>query len=216
VFAAFTPPPGSKTKPTPALPVPPPLKPRFGYNVYEAGAVGAGEMGAGGATAATDAASAPVARTAPIAPLNATLLTSSTFDDPRVEFGVERCYVVRRVEMAGAVAIESAPSNPNCVSPVDTFPPAAPRSLAHIAGGNGVSLLWEANTEPDLAGYLVLRGEAPDDTLSLLTPTPITDTSFLDTTTRRGRTYFYQVVAVDRSTPPNQSAPSERVEETIR
>jgi fibronectin type 3 domain-containing protein len=124
--------------------------------------------------------------------------------------------VVRRVEMAGTIAVESAPSRPACVTPVDTFPPAPPKSLAHIAAANGVSLLWEANAESDLGGYLVLRGEAPDDKLSPLTKEPISDTSYLDTTVRRGRTYFYRVVAVDRSTPPNQSAPSEPVEETIR
>ena len=118
--------------------------------------------------------------------------------------------------MAGTIAIESAPSSPACVTPVDTFPPAAPKSLAHIAAGNGVSLLWEANTESDLGGYLVLRGEAPGDKLSPLTPEPIADTSFLDSTVRRGRTYVYEVVAVDRSAPPNRSAPSNRVEETIR
>ena len=118
--------------------------------------------------------------------------------------------------MAGAIAIESAPSSPACVTPVDTFPPTPPKSLAHIAASNGVSLLWEANTESDLGGYVVLRGEAPGDKLSPLTKEPITDTSFLDTTARRGRTYVYEVIAVDRSTPPNRSAPSNRVEETIR
>jgi hypothetical protein len=181
-----------------------------------------GATGLMGATGATGAAGAQRAQAAPnvfsgtIAPMNAALLTAPGFADPRVEFGVERCYVVRRVEMAGPVAIESAPSPPACVTPVDTFPPAAPKSLAHIAGANGVSLLWEANSEPDLGGYVVLRGEAPGDTLSPLTKEPITDTSFLDTTARRGRTYVYEVIAVDRSTPPNQSAPSNRVEETIR
>ena len=79
-----------------------------------------------------------------------------------------------------------------------------------------MSLLWEANTESDFGGYLVLRAEAPDDKLSPLTPTPIPDTSFNDTTVRRGRTYVYEVVAVDKQTPANQSAPSNRVEETIR
>jgi len=33
---------------------------------------------------------------------------------------------------------------------------------------------------------------------------------------RRGRTYVYEVIAIDRSTPPNKSEPSNRVEETIR
>ncbi len=204
---------GAKPKPRPAVAAAPPA-PRFGYNVYEAGAMAA--------PTAPDAPTAPVAPTvpnvpvAPIVPLNTTLLTAPGFTDPRVEFGTERCYIVRRVQMAGAIPIESAPSSPACVTPVDTFPPAPPKSLAHIAAANGVSLIWEANAETDLGGYLVLRGEAPGDKLSPLTPAPITDTSFLDTTVRRGRTYVYEVVAVDRSTPPNQSAPSNRVEETIR
>ena len=206
VFVAVVPPvrPGAKPKPTPALVPQPPARPRFGYNLYEV---------APDAPIAPDAPTAPIA---PVAPINAALLTAPGFSDPRVEFGVERCYVVRRVEMAGPIAIESAPSSPICVKPVDTFPPAPPKSVQHIAAGNGVTLLWEANTESDLGGYLVLRGEAPGDKLSPLTKQPIAETSFLDTTVRRGRTYVYRVVAVDRSTPPNQSAPSEPVEETIR
>ena len=79
-----------------------------------------------------------------------------------------------------------------------------------------MSLLWEANTEPDFGGYLVLRGEAPGDKLAPLTQAPISETSFVDTTVRRGRTYVYEVVAVDKSTPANQSTASNRVEETIR
>ena len=219
---------GAKPKPRAPVPAAAAPTPRFGYNVYEVKS--ANGTVATGAPAAPNAPNAPVAPNTlgvvpnapgaapagPNAPLNATLLTAPGFADPRVEFGAERCYVVRRVEMAGAVAIESAPSRPVCVTPVDTFPPTPPKSLAHIAGGNGVSLLWEANTEIDLGGYVVLRGEAPGDKLSPLTKEPISDTSFLDTTVRRGRTYVYEVIAIDRSTPPNQSAPSNRVEETIR
>jgi hypothetical protein len=103
-----------------------------------------------------------------------------------------------------------------CVTPVDKFAPSPPKNVQAISGGGGVSLLWEANTEPDFGGYLVLRGEAPGDKLSPLTPAPISDTSFNDTTVRRGRTYVYEVVAVDKQTPANRSAPSNRVEETIR
>ena len=212
VLVAVTPPvpQGAKPKPTrPLVPQPPPT-PRFGYNVYESGPTVASPAPTAAAPAAPDAVVAPVA------PLNASLLTAPGFADPRVEFGVERCYVVRRVQMAGNIAIESAPSSPTCVNPVDTFPPTPPKSVQHIAAGKGVTLLWEANTEPDLGGYVVLRGEAPGDKLSPLTKEPITETSFLDTTVRRGRTYVYRVVAVDRSTPPNQSAPSDPVEETIR
>lgn len=202
---------GVKPKPVPPLRPQPPPTPRFGYNVYDASASAPPAQ-----IATADKPNAPSAPNAPIVALNATLLTAPDFTDPRIEFGVERCYVVRRVEISGAIAVESAPSPPTCVTPVDTFPPAPPRSLALISGGNGVSLLWEANTEADLGGYLVLRGEAPGDKLSPLTKEPIAEPSYLDTTARRGRSYVYKVVAVDRSAPPNQSAPSEPVEETIR
>jgi hypothetical protein len=151
-----------------------------------------------------------------VKPLNASLLTSPVFSDPRVEFDVERCYSIRRVEMSGGVAIEGPGTPPICITPKDTFAPAPPKNVQAITGGTSVSLLWEANTEPDFGGYLVLRGEAPGDKLSPLTPAPITDTSFNDTTVRRGRTYVYEVVAVDRQTPANRSGPSNRVEETIR
>lgn len=180
-----------------AVPAP---TPRFGYNVYEAGATGA--------TSATSATSAP------FMPLNAAMLTVPRFVDARVEFGTERCYVVRRVEMVGSAAIESAASPPACVTPVDTFAPAPPKALVSVASGTAVSLIWEANVEADLGGYLVLRGDAPGDKLAPLMPTPITDASYLDTSVGRNRAYVYEVVAVDKN--GNQSGPSNRIEENIR
>ena len=71
-----------------------------------------------------------------------------------------------------------------------------------------MNLIWDANTESDLGGYLILRGEAPGDTLQPLTPQPIHDTSFRDTTVRPGVRYVYAIVAVDRATPPNRSQPA--------
>lgn len=133
-----------------------------------------------------------------------------------VTFGVERCFVVRPVErMAGEVVM--GPASPRtCVTPVDTFAPAAPSSLAAIAGEGVISLIWEPNTEADLAGYLVLRGDSPDDTLQAITPEPVTATTYRDTTARAGARYVYAVVAVDRAAPPNVSLQSNRVEETAR
>jgi hypothetical protein len=79
-----------------------------------------------------------------------------------------------------------------------------------------MNLGWDANAEPDLAGYLVLRGEAPGDTLQPLTPVPITATSYEDKTVTAGVRYVYAIVALDKASPPNRSAPSARVEETAR
>jgi hypothetical protein len=149
-------------------------------------------------------------------PLNAEPVSGGSFEDPRVAFGAERCYAVRRVRVAGDLAAESEPSAPACVTPVDTFAPAAPRSLAAVSSENAVNLIWEANAESDLAGYLVLRGEAPGETLAPITPAPIRETTYRDTAARRGVTYVYAVEAVDTATPPNVSDPSNRVQEAIR
>ncbi len=157
----------------------------------------------------------PLAITVPAA-LTPQPLATTTYAIASVTFGVERCFVARAVEkVAGAVVM--GPASPKtCITPTDTFPPAAPRSLAAIAGEGVISLIWEPNTEPDLSGYLVLRGNAPGDTLRAITAEPVTATAYRDTTARPGTRYVYVVVAVDRASPQNVSAQSNRVEETAR
>jgi hypothetical protein len=107
-------------------------------------------------------------------------------------------------------------SEPACVTPKDEFPPAAPKGLAVVSTPGAVQLIWDANTESDLAGYLVLRAEPPDETLHPLTPAPIRDTVFQDSTVTPGVRYVYVIVAVDSAKPPNRSAPSERADALAR
>ena len=153
---------------------------------------------------------------APPKPLNPQPLTETEFVIKGVAFGVERCFEVRPVDQVfGATMI--GPASPTaCVTPKDTFPPAAPRSLQAIAGPGVINLIWDANSEADLAGYIVLRGEAPGDTLLAITPEPVTATTFRDENVRAGTRYVYVVVAVDRATPQNVSPQSNRAEETAR
>jgi hypothetical protein len=114
------------------------------------------------------------------------------------------------------MSVESSASEPVCVKAADVFPPAAPKSLAAVASEGAISLIWEANSEPDLAGYLVMRGIAPGAPTDRLTPQPIRETTYRDTTVKPGTRYVYEIVAVDTATPPNASAPSNRVQETAR
>jgi len=83
-----------------------------------------------------------------------------------------------------------------------------------VASAGVINLIWDANAEADLGGYVVLRGEAPGDRLQPLTPAPIKETRYADRTARPGVRYVYQVVAVD--TTGNRSAPSNKVEEAAR
>ena len=102
------------------------------------------------------------------------------------------------------------------MTPQDTFPPAPPKRPDAVATAGQISLIWDPNTEKDLAGYIVLRGEDPAGPLQAITPSPIKETSYRDTTVTPGTRYVYAIVAVDNATPPNSSKPSPHVEETAR
>jgi hypothetical protein len=144
-------------------------------------------------------------------------VTTLKWSDARFEVGVERCYALRTVATTGTVIVESALSPPACVKTRDVFAPAAPKNLAAVASEGAVNLIWEANTEADLAGYIVLRGPAVEGgKLVPITPAPIKETTFRDTKVRAGVRYAYVVIAVDAATPQNVSAQSNRVEETAR
>lgn len=140
-------------------------------------------------------------------------LEVARFEDTRLEWGAERCYVVRSVAMAGVLRVESAASAPACVTLRDTFAPAVPTGLQTVPEAGAVSLIWNAVDDPGLAGYLVLRAIAPATELQPLTPTPIAETTFRDVVAA-GQRVTYAVQAVDKS--GNASAPSERREETPR
>jgi len=114
------------------------------------------------------------------------------------------------------VSVEGEASPPQCVTPVDKFPPAAPHGLAAVPTAGQISLIWDANNEKDLGGYIVLRGEAPDGPAAPITAAPIKETSYRDTTVKPGVRYVYVIVAVDTATPANTSPQSARVEETAR
>jgi fibronectin type 3 domain-containing protein len=141
---------------------------------------------------------------------------TKTFKDERFEVGVERCYAVSTVATTGAVSIESPLSKPSCVKAVDTFPPSAPTKLEAVASEGAISLIWEASPQPDVAGYLVLRGEAGGAPLAPLFTTPIKETTYRDVSVKPGVRYVYAVVAVDTAVPRNVSPHSNRVEETAR
>jgi len=150
------------------------------------------------------------------APINPAPLSTMSFNDT-VEFDREQCYLVRPVRGTPPNAVEGDPSPPNCFLPVDLFPPAPPTHLVAVADEGGISLIWEPSAEPDVAGYMVLRGEASDATLHPLTPTPVAEPRFRDTHVTAGKKYIYAVIALDSRLPvANVSGESDRIEETAR
>lgn len=169
------------------------------FHVYEATAAGAPAAAPGEPVRLTEA---PVAGT--------------TTQVPGVTFGRPRCFLVRGLDTIDGVDVEGPASAPICGTPADTFPPPAPSGLEAVGGAGVISLIWEGVDAPDLLGYLVLRGEGGAEPTTVLTPAPITASSFEDRTVTPGTRYVYVVVAVDSATPANRSAPSNRAEETAR
>ncbi len=176
--------------------------PALAYQVYEVPPAGA----------APDAAAASGTSTNETQ-LTKTPIADTTFTDKTMAFGTERCFAVRAVATMDALSVESGEAPPACVQLKDTFPPAAPKGLTGVASDGTISLIWEANAEKDLAGYVILRGLAPNEPLVAITPEAITATTFSDHVPA-GVRYVYAIVAVDAA--GNRSAPSNRFEETAR
>lgn len=94
-----------------------------------------------------------------------------------------------------------------CADNSSTPPTQVPVPMVCCSG----TLIWEQNTESDLAGYRVYRSESPtisNPPTSAPIATPTTN-EFVDTTGIEGTTYYYVVTAVDLSA--NESGISNEV-----
>jgi len=149
-------------------------------------------------------------------------LTLSRSPRPSMRIGNSRsvrsiCSVVRSVSLGTeGKPVESLNSNSIELSPVDTYPPAAPERLSIGPSPGKLSIFWVANSELDLAGYYLYRSADPNlpkEKWTKLTPALYTKTTFTDENVETGKTYYYYVIAVDRA--GNLSPMSEVASETL-
>ena len=102
------------------------------------------------------------------------------------------------------------------ILPVDvdyeTNAPAQPAGLIAEAQPASVRLTWDANTESDLDGYMVLRSENGSDEWNTIARR-VKDHFFVDNDCRQGATYIYKVKAIDLS--QNMSEPSATAEGAV-
>ena len=149
----------------------------------------------------------------PLALLSPT--TTSSYSDTQFDFGKTYVYVVRSVISIDGNEIESDNSEPVTVTPLDTFPPAAPQDLvaAVLPGATPstyvVDLSWSINLETDFAGYRVYRSEQEGARGELVTPDLLPTPAFRDSSVTPGHHYWFTVTALDRT--GNESAASSAV-----
>jgi len=141
--------------------------------------------------------------------------TSREWTDPSTEFGKPYFYEVQGlVDTGDQKFAESDLSAPQDITPIDVFPPGAPTGLRADVAPGSIELVWDRNTEPDLAGYRIYRstGDGPFEKIAEGNEIP----NYSDRAVEHGNTYHYAITAIDHSTPPNESERSARVDATLQ
>ena len=135
---------------------------------------------------AGDAAYAPVAD-----------VSQPPWTDSTTQFGQQYSYQVQTIVKLGeSREAQSEISAEIGITPQDTFPPAAPAGLHAAEAPNSIELSWDRNTEPDLAGYRVYRTAAGRPSQKIA---DVDIPTYSDRNIEHGKTYRYEVTAIDRS-----------------
>jgi hypothetical protein len=163
--------------------------------------------------AASDAEKTPAPDLAKELRLTEEAVAEPAYHDTRMEWGATRCYTVRTFETIGGLTLQSDAPAPACETLKDTFPPAAPKDLQTVAIEGAINLIWEPNTEKDVAEYVVLRGTPPAGKLEAIKRVTAAETTFTDTVAA-GIQYEYAVQAVDKA--GNVGPPSNRKVDAAR
>jgi hypothetical protein len=121
--------------------------------------------------------------------------------------GTEYFLTVGSSDRAGNGPTESAEVSFTTLTTADVTPSAAPASLEGISGSQSITLAWDASVEADLAGYNVYRRGSGDDSFVALA-TNLTLPQYTDLSVQNETEYEYQITAVDRANPANESPAS--------
>jgi hypothetical protein len=142
-------------------------------------------------------------------PLNDNPVRDAKWADADIGVGVTYRYVIRSVLDADGIQVLSAATEEVSFPYEDIFPPAAPTGLRLIPqGSERVNLIWNPNTERDLAGYGVYRRDDGADWVRL-DAGAVRSAGFVDRRLAPGRTHEYAVTAFDGASPVNESERSE-------
>ncbi len=126
-----------------------------------------------------------------------------------LEPGTTYFFTVGSIDRSGNGPTRTAQDSFTTSASADVVAPLPPSSLSGTAGNGQVLLSWQANTELDLAGYNIYRRLVGND-FSLIA-TRVGKTGYADPGLINGAEYEYRITAIDRSSPPNESAPTAQV-----
>ncbi len=141
------------------------------------------------------------------APVLLALTDKRDYVDTASQYGTGYTYTAVAVKDT-AESLPSAPVIVPASKNVDTFPPKVPVGVTALATPASIEVSWERGTDPDLQGYYVYRSVngRPYERQGELITLP----TYSDTHVEHGKTYQYDISAVDRKN--NESNRSQRAE----
>ena len=138
--------------------------------------------------------------------------TMLEFLDATAEFGKTYAYLVQSfADLGDHREAQGDLSDAAVLLYKDTFPPAAPADVRATSSAASVELSWDANSEPDIAGYRVYRSADGGAFTKIADVSEIP--AYSDRDVQRGKTYRYSVTAIDKD--GNESDKSPPVEATL-
>ena len=140
------------------------------------------------------------------------LVQEPEYSDLEFQFGQMQSYRVQSVSRGEEPLILSHFSDVLRIVPRDEFPPVTPQNITAFARQGQVQILWDQNKEADLEGYFVYRGTDPNHLEK--SSSSITINRYVDDSVAPGKTYYYQLSAVDQT--GNESPKSEIISITVQ
>jgi purple acid phosphatase-like protein len=140
------------------------------------------------------------------------LVTSHEIVLTNLQSATQYFFKVGSVDRANNAA-ESAIDSFTTAAEADTTPPSVPANLTAAAASQQILLTWDALLELDLNGFNVYRRDSGEAEFTMRA-SGVRDNEYVDLNVTNDSTYAYQITAVDRQNPPNESAASAAVEAT--
>ncbi|MDH4322265.1 MAG: hypothetical protein OEV73_12310 [Desulfobulbaceae bacterium] len=128
-------------------------------------------------------------------------LAATTYTDDTVQNDTLYFYKIQ-ARGKDTVGMMSSPAQGR---PRDLTPPAPPRGVTAVRTPQGVKVLWQQATEPDLAGYQIYRRRGDEAKPILVGKVKGGVLMFLDTRPITAGTWYYSVSAYDTAEPANES-----------
>lgn len=128
-------------------------------------------------------------------------VNTPSYNDSTIEYGKTYDYMVQSVQNVGGMTYaESELSDRLTFTPKDKFPPAVPTGVSAVPGTRNIELVWDRNTDKDLAGYRVYRD-------GVRIAEGLTAPAYSDRDVKQGVKYRYQVSAVDTANNESEKSP---------